>query len=64
MILKISQKVNAGGWCRQAVIDFDKKTVKAGTFLFRSGNVTKLTATQYAQFLTFCKDNNFLFVED
>lgn len=63
MILKISQKMNAGGWCRQAIIDLDNKTIKTGTFLFHSGDVTKLTATQYAQFLTFCKSNNFLFVE-
>lgn len=64
MILKISQKMNPGGWCRQAIINYDNKTVKMGTFLFHCGDVTKLTATQYAQFLTVCKNNNFLFVEE
>ena len=64
MIMRISQQVNNSGWCRQVVIDFENKTIKTGAFLFHCGDVTKLTATQYKQLLTFCKNNNFLFMED
>jgi hypothetical protein len=63
MILKVSQKVNSCGWTRQLVIDFEKKTVKSGAFLFHSGDVKKISATQYKQLLQWCKDNDFDFLE-
>lgn len=63
MILKISQKTNANGWRKQLVIDFENKTIKTGAFLFHSGDVEKLTATQYKQFIDYCKYNNFEFLE-
>jgi hypothetical protein len=63
MILKISQKTNTNGWRKQAVIDFENMTVKEGAFQFHSGDVEKLTATQYKQFIDYCKCNGFSFVE-
>ena len=59
MILKASQKVNNCGWRKQIIIDFENKTVKTGAFLFHSGDVDGLTATQYKQLLEYCKYNNF-----
>ena len=63
MILKVSQKVNNCGWRKQLIIDFEKRTVTKGAFLFHSGDVEKLTATQYKQFIDYCKYNGFSFVE-
>ena len=55
MILKISQKVNVNGWRKQAIIDLDKKTIETGSFLFHSGDVEKLTATQYKEMIAYFK---------
>ena len=63
MILKICQKTNANGWRKQAIIDFENMTVKTGAFLFHSGDVEKLTATQYKQLIDYCKYNDFKIVE-
>ena len=63
MILKVSQKVNNCGWRKQLIIDFEKRTVTKGAFLFHSGDVEKLTATQYKQFIDYCKYNNFEILE-
>jgi hypothetical protein len=63
MILKISQKTNTSGWRKQLIIDFENKTVKTGAFLFHSGDVEKVTATQYKQFIDYCKYNDFIFLE-
>ena len=60
MILKISQKVNVNGWRKQAIIDLDKKTIKTGSFLFHSGDVEKLTATQYKEMIVYFKNNGFV----
>lgn len=60
MILKISQKVNVNGWRKQAIIDLDKKTIETGSFLFRSGDVEKLTATQYKEMIIYFKNNGFV----
>lgn len=59
MILKISQKVNVNGWRKQAIIDFDKKTIEKGSFLFHCGDVEKLTATQYNEMIAYFKNNGF-----
>jgi hypothetical protein len=63
MILKVSQKVNNCGWRKQLIIDFENKTITAGAFLFHSGDVEKLTATQYKQLVNYCKYNDFKFLE-
>ena len=63
MILKVSQKTNNAGWRKQAIVDFDNKTIKTGAFLFHSGDIEKLTAAQYKQMLDYCKYNNFSFME-
>lgn len=63
MILKVSQKTNNCGWRKQAIIDFENMTVKTGAFLFHSGDIEKLTATQYKQMIDYCKYNNFSFTE-
>ena len=63
MILKVSQKTNNYGWRKQAVIDFENMTVKTGAFLFHSGDIEKLTAAQYKQFIDYCKYNGFVFLE-
>lgn len=60
MILRISQKVNVNGWRKQAIIDLDKKTIKTGSFLFHSGDVEKLTATQYKEMIVYFKNNGFV----
>ena len=60
MILKISQKVNVNGWRKQAIIDLDKKTIEKGAFLFHSGDVEKLTATQYKEMIVYFKNNGFV----
>jgi hypothetical protein len=62
-MLKLSEKTNINGWRRQAIIDFENKTIKTGAFLFHSGDVEKLTATQYKQLIDYCKYNNFEFLE-
>jgi hypothetical protein len=59
MILKISQKVNNNGWCKQIIIDFENKTITKGTFLYHSGDITKLTATQYKQVIQYFKNQGF-----
>lgn len=63
MILKISQKTNVYGWRKQAIIDLEKKTIKAGAFLFHSGDVEKLTAAQYKDMLEYFKNNGFMAIE-
>lgn len=64
MILKISQKTNANGWRKQAVVDFEKKTIKAGAFLTISEDITKLTAAQYQQFIDYFIAQGFAKVEE
>lgn len=59
MIMKLSQVTNVNGWRKQIIIDFDNKTIKTGTFLFHSGDVEKLTATQYKQVITYFLNNGF-----
>ena len=59
MIMKISQVTNVNGWRKQAIIDFDNKTIKAGAFLFHSGDIEKVTATQYKQVIKYFIDNGF-----
>lgn len=63
MILKMSQKMNCYGWCKQLTIDFEKKTVKTGAFQFHSRDVDGLTATQLKQFIEFFKNNDFEILE-
>ena len=63
MVLKVSQKVNSCGWARQLVIDFEKKTVKSGAFLFHSGDVEKISAAQFKQFIEYLKNNDFEILE-
>lgn len=63
MILKVSQKTNNCGWRKQLIIDFENKKIKAGAFLFHSGDIEKLTATQYKELVNYCKYNNFEFLE-
>ena len=63
MILKLSQKTNVNGWRKQIIIDFDNKTIKAGAFLFHSGDVDGLTATQYKQTITYFLNNDFTMLE-
>lgn len=59
MILRLSQATNVNGWRKQIIIDFEKKTIKTGAFLFHSGDVEKLTATQYKQVITYFLNNGF-----
>jgi hypothetical protein len=63
MILKLSEKVNNCGWRRQIIIDFENKTIKAGAFLFHSGDVDKLTHAQYLQVIDYFKNNDFKVLE-
>lgn len=63
MVLKVSQKINSCGWRKQLVIDFENKTVKTGAFQFHVGDVEGITATQYKQFIDYCKYNDFKFSE-
>lgn len=63
MILKLSQKMNRNGWCRQLEIDFDNKTIKKGSFLFMSADIKGLTATQFEQVINYFKSMNFLIME-
>ena len=53
MILKISQKINNCGWCKQITIDFDAKTIKTGAFQFHSADISELSAKQYKQIIEF-----------
>lgn len=59
MILKVSQKINNCGWCKQITIDFDNKTVKTGAFQFHSADIKELSAKQYKDIIQYFKDNNF-----
>jgi len=63
MTLKVSQKINNCGWRKQLIIDFDNKTVKKGAFLFHSGDLDNLSATQYKQLIDYCKYNDFKIME-
>ena len=60
MIMKLSQVTNVNGWGKQIIIDFENKTIKTGAFLFHSGDVEKLTATQYKQVIKYFIDNGFI----
>lgn len=59
MILRLSQQTNINGWRKQIVVDFEKRTIKTGAFLFHVGDVEKLTATQYKQVITYFLNNDF-----
>ena len=59
MILKISQKINNCGWCKQITIDFEHKTIKTGAFQFHSADIKDLTAKQYKQIIDFFKYEGF-----
>lgn len=59
MILKISQKINNCGWCKQIIIDFDNKTIKTGSYLFHSADINKISATQYKQTIDYFINNGF-----
>ena len=59
MILKVSQKINNCGWRKQLIIDFENKIIKKGSFLFHSGDLDNLTATQYKQMIDYFKNNDF-----
>lgn len=63
MILKVSQKTNNCGWRKQLIIDFENKTIKAGAFLFHSGDVEGLSAKQYKEMLDYFKYNDFKVLE-
>lgn len=63
MIFKLSEKASANGWRRQIIIDFENKTITTGTFLFHSGDVDKLTHTQYGQVIDYFKNNDFKVLE-
>ena len=63
MIFKLSEKTNNCGWRRQIIIDFENKTIKTGAFLFHSGDVDKLTHTQYIQVIDCFKNNDFKVLE-
>lgn len=53
MILKISQSTNINGWRKQAIINFDTKTIKAGAFLFNLSDIENLTGRQYQQIIDY-----------
>ena len=63
MILKLSQKTNSCGWRKQIIVDFEKKTIKTGAFLFHGGDIEGLTATQYKQAVDYFKYNDFKVLE-
>lgn len=63
MILKVSQKTNNCGWRKQLIIDFENKTIKAGAFLFHSGDIEGLGAKQYKEMLDYFKYNDFKVLE-
>lgn len=63
MILKLSEKTNSNGWRRQIIIDFENKTITTGSFLFLTGDVDKLTRTQYLQVIDYFLNNDFTIVE-
>lgn len=64
MILKLSQKINNCGWCKQITIDFNNKTIKTGAFQFHSADIKDLTAKQYKQVIDYFKNNDFKLLED
>jgi hypothetical protein len=64
MIFRLSQKTNINGWRKQIIINFENKTIKTGAFLFHSGDVENLTATQYKQVITYFLNNDFKMLED
>ena len=59
MILKISQKINVNGWRKQAIIDFDNKTIEKSAFLFHSGDIDNLSTKQYKQVIDYFINNGF-----
>lgn len=59
MILKVSKKYNINGWREQLIIDLENKTIKAGAFLFHSGDIDDLTGKQFEQLKKFYINNNF-----
>ena len=59
MILRISEKVNVNGWCRQITVDFDKKTIKAEPFQFHCADVGGLNHKQYIQVVDYFKKQGF-----
>lgn len=46
MSLKFQTKPNTSGWCTQLEINPHKKLFRTGTFLFRDGDVSRLTRKQ------------------
>ena len=63
MILKVSQKINSCGWRKQLIINFEEKTITKGAFLFHSGDIDNVSATQYKQFIEHFKNNGFSVME-
>ena len=63
MILRVSQKINNCGWCKQITIDFNNKTIKTGAFQFHSADIKDLTAKQYNQIIEFFKFEGFTLME-
>lgn len=63
MILKLSQKINNCGWRKQIIVDFEKRTVTKGAFLFHGGDIEGLSATQYKQAVDYFKYNDFEILE-
>lgn len=59
MILKVSQKINNCGWCKQITINFNNKTIKTGAFQFHNADIKDLTATQYKQIIEYFKNEGF-----
>ena len=59
MILRISEKANINGWRRQITVDFDKKTIKAQSFQFHSGDIEGLTHKQYLQVIEYFEHQGF-----
>lgn len=62
-MIKIATKINNSGWRYQAIINLSEKTVKSGTFLFHSADVSNLTKKQFKEFIEAFKAEGFTEVE-
>ncbi len=58
-MIKIATKTNNCGWRYQAVINLTDKTVKSGTFLFHSADVSDLTKKQFNELIEAFKAEGF-----
>ena len=62
-MIKIATKINNCGWRYQAIINLTDKTVKSGTFLFHSADISDLTKKQFNSFIEAFKADGFKEVE-